>query len=134
MKVKHYHYRLIFLVDEHMLETAFYFTFLYTTIEGQSMIIYITCTTITVSAGYNFAPLVDHQLSFSSYSGSLDVSHCFNIGIIDNSVIEERRVKNFTVVLSTDNNLVTVGNPAVIEIIDNDCKLEGTCVCTVKYH
>ena len=41
---------------------------------------------------------------------------------MDNSVVEERVVQNFTIELSTDNNLVSVSHPAVVEIIDDDCE------------
>ena len=41
---------------------------------------------------------------------------------MDNSVVEERMVQNFTIELSTDNDLVNVSRPTVVEIIDNDCE------------
>ena len=73
---------------------------------------------ILTPAGYNYAPVINHQLRFSS----LDQQLCLNITIMDNSVVEERMVQNFTIELSTDNDLVNVSRPAVVEIIDNDCE------------
>jgi hypothetical protein len=41
---------------------------------------------------------------------------------MDNSVVEEKSVRNFTIELSTDNNLVNISRPAIVEIIDDDCE------------
>lgn len=41
---------------------------------------------------------------------------------MDNSVVEERMVQTFIIELSTDNNLVNISHPAVVEIIDDDCE------------
>ena len=41
---------------------------------------------------------------------------------MDNSVVEERMVQTFTIELSTDNHLVNISHPAVVEIIDDDCE------------
>ena len=73
---------------------------------------------IFTPAGYNYAPLINNQLYFSS----LDQQFCLNITLMDNSVVEERMVQTFTIELSTDNNLVNISHPAVVEIIDDDCE------------
>ena len=73
---------------------------------------------IFIPAGYNYAPLINDQLHFSS----LDQQFCLNITLMDNSVVEERMVQTFIIELSTDNNLVNVSHPAVVEIIDDDCE------------
>ena len=79
---------------------------------------YIIVNLIFTPAGYNYAPLINEQLHFSN----LDQQFCLNITLMDNSVVEDRMVQNFTIELSTDNNFVNVGYPAVVEIIDDDCK------------
>jgi hypothetical protein len=44
-----------------------------------------------------------------------------NISIIDNDITTEDP-RTFNVVLSTDSELVSVGDPTVVQVIDNDCK------------
>ena len=73
---------------------------------------------IFTPAGYNYAPLINNQLYFSSP----DQQFCLNITLMDNSVVEKRMVQTFTIELSTDNNLVNISHPAVVEIIDDDCE------------
>ena len=75
------------------------------------------------AAGYNFVPLINHQLEFS-YDGILDPVICFNITILDNEIFEEKRVTSFNIVLNVnDTNLVTLGNnQAIVNISDDDCK------------
>ena len=81
------------------------------------------CFNFSISAEYNYAPLVNHRLHFSNYSGSLQQIHCFNITIFDNNVLEERREKSFNVTLSTDNGFVSIGTDlAIVEITDDDSK------------
>ena len=62
-------------------------------------------------------PAISHQITFSS---SLQDVLCVNISILDNNIIDG--AKTFNIVLTTDNELVTVGDPAVVKVIDNDCK------------
>ena len=81
-------------------------------------------------AGYNYGPVVNHQLHFTS----LDQQLCLNVTIIDNSVVEERMVQNFTIELRTDNYLVNVSHPAVVEIIDNDCEYSILCSSYIDQH
>lgn len=69
-------------------------------------------------AAHNFAPVISHQLNFSRPGQEI----CLNISIVDNTVVEERKVHNFTVELHTGSDLVSVGHPAVVQIIDNDCE------------
>jgi hypothetical protein len=73
-----------------------------------------TCTV----AKNSITPSVSHQLTFSS---NLQNILCVNINIIDNDITTED-LRTFNVVLSTDNELVSVGDSTVVQVIDNDCK------------
>ena len=74
----------------------------------------ISCTL----AKNSISPAVSHQLFFSS---TLQNILCVNISIIDNDIIAEAP-KTFSVILATENELVRVGDPTVVQVIDNDCK------------
>ena len=65
----------------------------------------------------NITPAISHQITFSS---SLQDILCVDISILDNDIIDG--AKTFNVVLTTDNELVTVGDPAVVKVFDDDCK------------
>ena len=66
-----------------------------------------------------------HQLYFDHYDDSLNKTLCINISILDDNIEED--IQNFTVVLSTNNNLVRLGDPSVVHVIvqDNDCKFRS---------
>ena len=65
-------------------------------------------------------PAVSHQITFNS--SLLDIL-CVDVSILDNDIIDG--AKTFNVVLTTDNELVMAGDPAVVKVIDDDCKCKS---------
>ena len=78
-----------------------------------------THTHLAAADDDSITPSVSHRLNFTRIS--LHSILCINISIVDNDIAEDVN-KSFNIYLTADSALVSVGEPAIVNVTDDDCE------------